>query len=184
MKSKFPKVLFSFEPTQSDLVKKSENIEVNYESGGLGYCARNHDTPITKELLKEAVEMMRLVQPKNHDIHIRTKDLADNVSLLPESVTSVVYWDSQINSSDDWLKNVSEEMALQSQKACIDLLENLPGHVTKVRIRTGKKWKDADEVIKAIPAHCTCFTVNADVIENCSFDELFKFFSSFPKQMQ
>lgn len=60
----------------------------------------------------------------------------------------------------------------------------MPRHVTKVEINTGKKWKDAGEVIKAIPAHVTYFKVNAEVIENCTFDELFKFFSSFPKQMQ
>ncbi|AWN73142.1 DUF5617 domain-containing protein [Legionella anisa] len=182
MRTKF---LFSFNATQRDHVQESENIEVKYEpSTPWGCCIRKNDTPMTKELLQEAVELMHSAKPKNHDIQIRTKELAENVSLLPESVTSVVYWDSHINRSSDWKKNAGEEMAAQSKKSCIEFLKELPRHVTKVEINTGKKWKDAGEVIKAIPAHVTYFKVNAEVIENCTFDELFKFFSSFPKQMQ
>lgn len=179
------KFLFSFNGTRKDPIKESDNIEIRYDAGRCeSICFRKKEMPLTKELLEEAVEMMHSLNPKINEIHIRTKELADNVSLLPMSITSVVYEDSEINRTDDWRKNAGEEMAAKSKKACIELLENLPGHVTKVGIRTGKKWKDADEVIKAMPPHCTYFKVNADVIKNCSFDELSQFFSSFPKQMQ
>lgn len=113
MRTKF---LFSFNATQRDHVQESENIEVKYEpSTPWGCCIRKNDTPMTKELLQEAVELMHSAKPKNHDIQIRTKELAENVSLLPESVTSVVYWDSHINRSSDWKKNAGEEMAAQSK---------------------------------------------------------------------
>ncbi|MCE0721812.1 DUF5617 domain-containing protein [Legionella resiliens] len=179
------KFLFSFNGTPKDPVIESDNIEIRYDGDrGQSLCFRKKETPITKELLEEAVEMMRSLNPKSDEIHIKTKELAENVSLLPESITSVVYWDSYINSSSDLSKKAREELAEQSQKACIALLKKLPRHVTKVEICTGKKWKDADEVIKAIPAHVTYFKVNADVIKDCTFDELLKFFSCFPKQMQ
>ncbi|WP_454781889.1 DUF5617 domain-containing protein [Legionella sp. WA2022007384] len=172
--------LFKFRGTKSTLRKESSNIILQADGWGRNWfdCIKKEEGPITKELLEEAFDMMEIEREKA-EIILVTQEMAKRIDLLPKRFTSVVFF----NRLFTYPGSISKP-AEQSKEDCINYLKQLPDCVTKVELNLYYKWSRPEEVIKVIPKNVTHFTINADVIENCTYEELIPFFSSFPSQIK
>ncbi|WED42049.1 DUF5617 domain-containing protein [Legionella cardiaca] len=173
--------LFKFSGTKNTREKESSNIIM--QPDGLGdhwiECSRKKTGVITKELLEEAFTMMEELERKNDDIIIVTQEMAEKINLLPKRFTSIVFWYRLF----EYPASISKP-AEQSKADCIKYLKHLPDCVTKVNFNIHVKWKNPEDLIKTLPKHVTHFTINADIIENCTYAELIPFFSSFSENIK
>lgn len=173
--------LFKFTGTKSTPKKESSNIIMQPDRWGNNWidCNRKKEGQITKELLEEAFDMMERLEREKDDIIIVTQEMAEKINLLPKRFTSIVFLDRIFN----YPSSVSKP-AEQSKEDCIKYLKQLPDFVTKANLNIHYKWKNPEEVIKVIPKNVTHFTINADVVENCTYEELIPFFSNFPNHIK
>lgn len=174
-------ILFTFNGTKKTPSKKSGDIRIKPDGWGADQvnCYRKKEMPITKELLEEAFNMMEDLPRKNDDIIIESREVAEKIHLFPNKFTSSIVYGARVFKYPPSV-NTSE----QSKKDCIEYLKQLPNFINKVNFNLYKKWENPEDVIKAIPKHITHFTINAEVIENCTYEELIPFFSSFPNNIK
>ncbi|WP_392538004.1 DUF5617 domain-containing protein [Legionella sp. 227] len=171
-------LLFKVKGIKGTPPKQTANLEMKDEGRHWIGCYGNEETPITSELLNEAFDLVGELPSNNLDVMITSPEMAGKLHLFPRKFTSIMFSHSVFNASD--LSGKAE----QSRQDCIEYLTQLPDFITKVHFNVCHKWKNPEEVIKAIPKQVTHFTINADVIENCTHKELISFFSSFPNHVK
>ncbi|MCW8400823.1 DUF5617 domain-containing protein [Legionella sp. PATHC038] len=173
-------LLFKVQGTKGTPQKQTANLKMIPDRGGRNWidCLVEEETSITKELLNEAFDLVEDLEIKKPDIIITSPEMAEKLDLFPPKFSSVMFFHSVFNAP------APSEKAEQSRQDCIKYLTQLPDFITKVHFNVSHKWKNPEEVIKAIPKQVTHFTINADVIENCTHKELISFFSSFPNHVK
>ncbi len=169
--------LFAGNP-KVDSESKRDGICIAPEKGSGQYnrqCFLTEETEITKEILVEAVKLMQLEIPNCKKIFL-SKELAENIDLLPETISSLIYHYNTMT------RGLNEQ---QSKEACIKFLKKLPPHVTEIKIHTNLRiWKNPNEIVAAVPKHVTSITLHGEILKNCTEDGLRKFFSSFHDQIK
>lgn len=173
-------LLFKVQGTKGTPQKQTANLKMIPDRWGRNWidCLVEEETPITKELLNEAFDLVEDLPLKKPDIIITSPEMAAKLDLFPPKFSSIMFFHSVFNAPTPSGK------AEQSRQDCIKYLRQLPDFITQVHFNVCHKWKNPQEVIKAIPKQVTHFTINADVIENCTHQELSSFFSSFPNHVK
>ncbi|MCW8471814.1 DUF5617 domain-containing protein [Fluoribacter gormanii] len=173
-------ILFKVKGAKNTSEIKGRNLKMKPDGWGRGWvdCLIEEETEITEELLGEAFDLVDALGIKRPDIIITSSEMADNLSKFPPKFSSIMFLHSVFNYP--YLTSIAE----QSKKDCINYLQQLPKFITQVHFDVKHKWNNPEEVIQAIPEQVTHFTINADIIENCTHEELIRFFSNFPNHLK